>query len=52
MRAYGASLDLADRTAADADMDADEHGAERESRDYLGGERGRRVVAVVQGLAE
>lgn len=46
MRAYEAALDLADADDKDDDDEDDEGQAADNGRDYLGGERGTRVVAM------
>lgn len=46
MRAYEAALDLADADEKDDDDEDDEGQASGNGRDYLGGERGTRVVAM------
>lgn len=51
MRAYGASLDLSEEMGMGMGGENNDEGVE--SRDYLGGERGRRVVRVVlEGLRD
>lgn len=48
MRAYTASLELELEAGLDADSDDDEaYRVRREGRDYLGGERARRILEVV-----